>query len=140
MTTALGMHRDADQNPRKITISSEMRRRTYAAVFNIDKVIATFTGRPPMLNHRYSSTPLPLDLSDEQLLSDRSTLSSHLERLDANGWNTDGQIYSTTILRARTSFSIIRGEVLDIALGLMVDGVGERILSVYFPFLIYQFY
>lgn len=128
MTTALGMHRDADQTPKKVTISSEMRRRTYAAVFNIDKVIATFTGRPPMLSHRYSSTPLPLDLSDEQLLSNPETLAKILEGLDANGWNSDGQIYSTTILRARTSFSIIRGEVLDIALCPTIDGVGGRIL------------
>jgi hypothetical protein len=86
-----------------------------------------------MLNHRYSSTPLPLDLGDEQLLSDPSTLSGHL---DANGWNTDSQIYPTTILRARTSFSIIRGEVMDIALSLMADDVGERILSVHFRSLI----
>ena len=128
MTTALGMHRDADQIPKKVTISSEMRRRTYAAVFNVDKIIATFTGRPPMLSHRYSSTPLPLDLSDEQLLSDPETLSKILEKLDASGWNSDGQIYSTTILRARTSFSIVRGEVLDIALCSMTDGIRDRIL------------
>jgi hypothetical protein len=116
MTTALGMHRDTDQEPKKVNVSSEMRRRIYAAVFNIDKVVSTFTGRPPMLSHRYSSTPLPLDLSDEQLLSDPASLSESIGRLDGNGWSTDGQIYSTTILRARTSFSFIRGEILDIAL------------------------
>lgn len=127
MTTCLGMHRDTDQTPRMVSVSSEMRRRIYAAVFNIDKVISTFTGRPPMLNHRYSSTPLPLDLSDEQLLSDTTSLSKSIERLDANGWNTDGQIYSTTILRARTSFSVIRGGVLDIALRSSTDGVEFRI-------------
>ena len=127
MTTALGMHRDTDQNPGKVTVSSEMRRRIYAAVFNIDKVISTFTGRPPMLNHRYSSTPLPLDLSDEQLLADPTSLSESLARLDAKGWNTDGQIYSTTILRARTSFSFVRGEILDIALCSSIEDVRDRI-------------
>lgn len=130
MTTALGMHRDADQNPKMATISSEMRRRIYAAVFNIDKVIATFTGRPPMLSHHYSSTPLPLDLSDEQLLSDREELFRIVGRLDANGWNTDSQIYSTTILRARTSFSMIRSEVLDMALSSVPDDIRGRIMYV----------
>ena len=128
MTTALGMHRDADADPRKVNVSSEMRRRIYAAVFNIDKVNSTLTGRPPMLSYRYSSTPLPLDLSDEQLLSDPASLIESVERLDANGWSNDGQIYSTTILRARTSFSIIRGEILDIALCSTGENFRGRIL------------
>lgn len=81
-----------------------------------------------MLSHRYSSTPLPLDLSDQQLLSDPETLYKFIEQLDANGWNTDGEIYSTTILRARTSFSAIRSEVLDIALSSRTDNIQAYIL------------
>lgn len=74
-------------------------------------------GRPPVLDGRYSSTPLPLDLDDNVLLEGGALLSSAITSLDANGWNTDGQIYSTTILRARTMFSFIRGEILVLALG-----------------------
>jgi hypothetical protein len=128
MTTALGLHRDDNLTSKKANVSSELRRRTYAAAFNIDKVTSTFTGRPPMLSYRYSSTPLPLDLSDEQLLADPVSLAESVRRLDANGWSTDGHIYSTTILRARTSLSVIRGEILDIALCSACDGIGGRAL------------
>lgn len=121
MTTALGLHREDNQTFKKMTVSSELRR-TYAAVFNIDKVTSTFTGRPPMLSYRYNSTPLPLDLSDEQLLADPISLAQSVGRLDANEWSTDGEIYSTTILRARTSLSVVRGEMLDIALSSAYDG------------------
>jgi hypothetical protein len=113
MTTAFRMHRNPEQAPKKVAVGSEMKRRIYTAVFNIDKVIAPFTGRPPLLSYRYSSTPLPLDLSNEQPLSTPENLCKAIEALDSNGWNTGGQIYSTTNLRARTSFSIIRREVLD---------------------------
>lgn len=117
MATALGLHRDVDSTSRKPSISSEIRRRIFAAVFNIDKVNATFMGRPPMLSARYTSTPLPLDLSDESLLAGEPTLSQIVASLDANGWSTDGQIYSTTILRARTMFAFIRDDILALALG-----------------------
>lgn len=98
------------------SIASQMKHRVFAAVYNIDKVAATFTGRPPLMGHRYSSTPLPLDINDERLLS--GPPSPHLQdyKLDDNGWNTDGKIYSTTILRARTMLSFIREGILEIAL------------------------
>lgn len=117
MTTAVGLHRDTDSIPRTVSIASEMRRRIYAAVFNIDKVTATLMGRPPFLSRRYSSTPLPLDLSDESVLAGEPHLSDAVSSLDAEGWNTEGQIYSTTILRARTMFAYIRDEILVLALG-----------------------
>ena len=79
-----------------------------------------------MLSRRYSSTPLPLDLSDEALLSGQPIPPNAAALLDADGWNTTGQIYSTTILRARTMFAFIRDEILEIALGSMTDQAAER--------------
>jgi hypothetical protein len=127
MTTAVGLHRDTDSIPKTVSIASEMRRRIYAAVFNIDKVIATLMGRPPFLSRRHSSTPLPLDLSDEYLLAGEPHLSNAVSSLDATGWNTEGQIYSTMILRARTMFAYICGDILVLALGFEDVNVGGRV-------------
>lgn len=112
MTTSLGLHRELETEAETVSLPHELKRRLYAAVFNIDKVISTFTGRPPLLSRAYSSTRLPLDLSDDALLS--SDLPSATAQLDSRGWNKDNQIYSTTILRSRTSFARIRHEVLEV--------------------------
>ncbi|GAA85923.1 fungal specific transcription factor [Aspergillus luchuensis IFO 4308] len=112
VTTSLGLHRELETEAETVSLPHELKRRLYAAVFNIDKVISTFTGRPPLLSRAYSSTRLPLDLSDDALLS--SDLPSATAQLDSRGWNKDNQIYSTTILRSRTSFARIRHEVLEV--------------------------
>lgn len=125
VATALGLHRDSDSGP--ITVASEVRRRVYAAVFNIDKVFATFLGRPPLISGRYNSTPLPLDLSDEALLGKEESFREAIEALDPRGWNTDNQIYSTTILRARTVFNFIRDEILALALGSQGENLANSV-------------
>lgn len=117
LMTSLGLHREAEYDGRKPDITSEVRRGIFAVVFNIDKVIGTFTGRPPMLSRRYCSTPLPLDLSDEALLSNEQEMAAAAARLDANGWNRDNKIYSKTVLRARTMFAFVRDGILELALG-----------------------
>ena len=80
-----------------------------------------------MMSGRYTSTPLPLDLSDEVLLAGEPLLSNAVASLDSNGWNTENCIYSTTILRARTSFAFIRDEILALALGSSVGGTVDHI-------------
>ncbi|KAL4782547.1 hypothetical protein BJX76DRAFT_369104 [Aspergillus varians] len=112
VATSLGLHREPQSETKPLTPQREMGRRVYAAVFNIDKVLATFTGRPPMLSLAYSSTPLPLDLSDHVLLS--GDLAAATASLDSHGWSKDGRIYSTTILRARTMFARIRHDILEL--------------------------
>ncbi|KAI9042125.1 fungal specific transcription factor domain-containing protein [Aspergillus affinis] len=111
----------------KVTIYDEARRRVYAAVFSIDKVLATFTGRPPLLSRLYSTTRLPLDISDEALMSGHRKEAD--DSLDRNGWSQDCRINSVIILRARTMFAIIRDEVLklvEIGRSSVPDFVAER--------------
>ncbi|GFF77803.1 hypothetical protein IFM62136_09657 [Aspergillus lentulus] len=112
VATSIGLHRELTAASKQPTLQHEMKRRVFAAVFNIDKVISTFTGRPPMLSQACSSTSLPLDLSDEALLSG-DPLAAAAE-LDLNGWNKYGRIHSTTILRSRTMFARIRHEILEL--------------------------
>ncbi|KAH8646194.1 hypothetical protein BX600DRAFT_555901 [Xylariales sp. PMI_506] len=103
----------------KPTLQSELSRFIFWVMYCTDKVITSFTGRPPHLSRRYVSTPLPLDLTDDSLLA------SHEERLravettlDEEGWNKqDGEMYSFTVARARCMLALIRDEVHEMALG-----------------------
>lgn len=127
VTTSLGLHREISDESEKVTIYHEARRRVYAAVFNIDKVLSTFTGRPPLLSRLYSTTRLPLDISDEALMSGHHQ--EILNDLDENGWNQNGRMNSVTILRARTMFATIRDEILElveVARSSTSDVVAER--------------
>jgi hypothetical protein len=116
---SLALHRakvyPSDEVP---SIAAEARKRVFAAVFRMDKGVATFTGRPPLFSRRYTTPQsLPLDVSDEALLAGGETLARAIASLDENGFNTDGKIYSPTILRARTLLALVRDEILEIALG-----------------------
>jgi hypothetical protein len=97
----------------------------------LDKVIVSFTGRPPLMSYRYASTPLPLDLRDEDLLSDGATLARAVAALDGNGWNTSGGVYSVTLLRARSMLAFIRDELVEIALSTQ-KGITLEILQCVF--------
>jgi len=117
MTTYLGRHAEVQVGPYVPTISSEVKRRCLATVFFIDKIVAAFTGRPPLLSGKYMSTPLPLDLSDEELLLPPSQLSVVVSRLNDRGWCTDGVIKPSTMLRARAMMAQVRDEILEVSLG-----------------------
>ncbi|KEF59095.1 uncharacterized protein A1O9_03939 [Exophiala aquamarina CBS 119918] len=58
-----------------------------------------------------------MDVSDEALFAGGEALAKAIASLDENGFNTDGEIYSATVLRARTLLALVRDEILEIALG-----------------------
>lgn len=116
--TFLGLHAEPETLQYRPSLISENRRRLFARVFNIDKVMVSFSGRPPLIGRRYSSTPLPLDLSDGVLFSDDETIAQAVQALDARGWNTEGRLYPATLLRARAMIAFIRDELLEVALSL----------------------
>ncbi|KAL6357296.1 hypothetical protein LRP88_07454 [Fusarium phalaenopsidis] len=116
LMTFLGLHAGFD-NPNYVpTLSTENKRRIAARVFTIDKVMVSFTGRPPLLGRRYFSTPLPLDIRDEELLADQETLTRAVQALDEHGWNRNGELHSATLTRARVQIAVIKDEMLEIAL------------------------
>ncbi|KAK2000425.1 fungal-specific transcription factor domain-containing protein [Colletotrichum falcatum] len=117
LSTFLGFHDEVAAEPYKPTICSEIKRRIFCYIFYLDKVLASFTGRPPLISRRYARTPPPLDLRDEYLLADEATLARHVANLDENGWNTEGGLCSATFGRARVMLAHIRDEIFEIALG-----------------------
>lgn len=62
-------------------------------------------------------TPLPLDLSDEALMSDADTLAKEVHALDDHGWNQRNDCHSATILRARRLLMTVKDKIMEMALG-----------------------
>ncbi|CZT10242.1 hypothetical protein WAI453_009350 [Rhynchosporium graminicola] len=115
-STALGLHRQIDTG-RPPSYISETKKRLFTSIFCFDKGSALLTGRPPALSYRYTRFELPLDLSEEVLIQGGEVLQEAVAKLDENGWNQEGQIYSTTATRAHGMFSQVLNEVLELSLG-----------------------
>lgn len=127
-STAMGLHREVDADAAgPISFVSELRRRIFAVVFNFDKGSSVLTGRPPALSYRYCRFRLPLDVSDEVIMRGGDELTRAVEKLDRDGWNTDGKIYPNTTIRARCTLAIILNEILEISLGEFGDDRNEKI-------------
>ncbi|KAM6485725.1 N-terminal binuclear Zn cluster-containing protein [Trichoderma sp. SZMC 28011] len=113
LATFLGLHTAQPNNsvPEE-SVSVQVKRRLFCSVFNIDMVVSTLTGRPPLVSSKLCSTPLPLDVSDESLLN----LKVRPHRLDKDGWNMEGKNHPVTFLRAAYIIAGIRSEILEIVL------------------------
>lgn len=110
------------------SISSEIKRRVYCVIFKSDKVVATFTGRPPLIGSRFATTPLPLDVSDEELLNSDGNSLANSPNVDENGWNNRGKIFSGTMMRAKMMINLIKEQILEISLQVAPCGDTHKIL------------
>ncbi|VUC28966.1 unnamed protein product [Clonostachys rosea] len=129
MLSYLGLHVLKNPAGYRPSSCSELKRRLFAQVFSGDKLSVAFTGRPPLISRRYCSTSLLLDLPDEVLSLDQETITRAAESLDSKGWNTDGAVYSATVIRARYICSVVRDELLEMALVPDQDIPREQILA-----------
>jgi hypothetical protein len=87
---ALGIHKESTNAnvPRWL---AETRRRLFCSSYNQDKAISTFLGRPIRISKRHTDIAMPLDLSDEETVSDQSIMDQAARLLDKDGWNTKGR-------------------------------------------------
>jgi hypothetical protein len=83
----------------------------------MDKLIASFVGRPPLMNGRFCTLTAPLDLSDEVLVAGGDVLNKAILELDSAGWNRDGMLHLVTPTRLRFQLATIREETLTVVLG-----------------------
>lgn len=109
-----GLHRQPF--PREVTPLSQHRSILATSFFHLDKCDSLFLGRPPILDQRYCNIPQPLDLSEDDVYGGPERLAAAMHRLDANGWNTDKQVYTVTWLRAVSLLTPIREEILRLSL------------------------
>ncbi|KAJ6123734.1 hypothetical protein N7471_011051 [Penicillium samsonianum] len=109
-----GLHRLTPA--KEITPFSQHRATLASSMYYYDKCHSLFNARPPMLSNRYCQCPLPLDLGEEDVYGGRERLTVAIAKLDSNGWNTNGQIFATTWLRALAMLSPIREGILELTL------------------------
>ncbi|KAF4760534.1 hypothetical protein N7455_002161 [Penicillium solitum] len=95
----------------------QWRRRCFVAAFYMDKMMATFVGRPPLMNGRFCTLAAPLDLSDDVLVADGDVLSKAISELNSAGWNSKGELHPVSQTRLRYQLAIIREETLEVVLG-----------------------
>ncbi|PYH41252.1 uncharacterized protein BP01DRAFT_306267 [Aspergillus saccharolyticus JOP 1030-1] len=114
VTTSIGLHREPVSEWNEVSFQHELKRRLYSAIFAFDKVASTLTGRPPLLSRRYSTTQLPLDISDRDMLS--GNVRAAAAKLDADGWdrNSGRSFNQAAMLRARAMFARNREEILEV--------------------------
>lgn len=114
--TAMGLHRESAVKGPLPFVVKEIRKRLFVSAFVADKQLATFTNRPPRLSRRYCSYQLPLDLDDDQLMSEGDELLRHIANLDSEGWNKENMVTSASGLRAHMTVSVLRDEILELPL------------------------
>ncbi|KAL5688418.1 hypothetical protein EMGR_000805 [Emarellia grisea] len=109
----LGLHQDSDERIDLPDFLLESRRRLFAAVYQLDKSIVTFLGRPPRISRRHSNCRLPLDISDEALTGSRELAQ---RSVTAEGWSCHAVYQRSAWIRVRFLISTFREEILELSL------------------------
>lgn len=113
---ASGMHREDTLQKDAPFFLADLRRRTFAKVYQTDKTTATFFDCPPRILRRFSDTRMPLDLKDDELLADGPELQEALSRLTPEGWNLGGGSWEcSTWVRLRCILGPWREQVMESA-------------------------
>ncbi|KAF7596683.1 hypothetical protein BBP40_000606 [Aspergillus hancockii] len=99
------------------------RRRCFAAVYSMDKTIATTLGRPPSMNRYYCVLEPPLDIDDD---ISHQEYERSLPMINSNGWNSDEKRRPSSIIRLRFLLATIREEILELHLGVNGAGMEEK--------------
>ena len=95
----------------------ELRKRSLALAYSVDKALATFVGRPPRISRRYCSIQVPLDLALEELSIDENEYNATVSALDVNGWRRHDKMGRSSYLRTFVIVSLIREDILELSLG-----------------------
>ncbi|KAE9367110.1 hypothetical protein N431DRAFT_83075 [Stipitochalara longipes BDJ] len=91
---------------------AECRRKTFAASFQFDKFVSALVDRPPRLLKRFSDCRMPLDLTDEELLSSETEEQARAS-LTTDGWNPKIRYIPATWHRLRYMIGTLREEILE---------------------------
>ena len=79
-----------------------------------------------MMNGKFCSCRLPLDLEDSQLGLQGEALANVLNELDHEGWNPNSVMGAAAWLRVSIISAKLREEVLELSLGACTDNLDER--------------
>ncbi|KAJ5660607.1 hypothetical protein N7507_007058 [Penicillium longicatenatum] len=121
---AFGLHQEPINVP---FFLREMRRRTMVAAYSIDKSLATFLGRPPLICWRYCDIQMPLDLSWDEIHAEPAAREAAIANLTSDGWNKEGYIQQGALGRVGLLTSIFREKALELSLGRPTEDLPERV-------------
>ena len=79
-----------------------------------------------MINGKYCSCTLPVDLEPSELGLSGEALNGALEHLDSDGWNKDSPVGRTAWLRMSALTMKLREEILEVSLGVDTAQLEER--------------
>lgn len=113
---AAGVHQENNQTDDKPFFLRQWRRIFFASAFYADKCVATFVGRPPLINYRYCTLTPPLDLNEDVLITGGDDLTRAISELDINGWSSRKDSPRAAVIRLRFLLAAFREEALEIAL------------------------
>ncbi|KAJ6043032.1 hypothetical protein N7460_004387 [Penicillium canescens] len=123
---ALGLHQDSSANTPFFL--AEMRKRTMVAAYTVDKVLATFLGRPPLISWRYCDIQMPLDLSVEEIFADPPFRDAAIRKLDKHtGWNQEASLMKGAWPRVAFVTSVLREKVLELSLSCRTSDLSHRV-------------
>jgi Fungal specific transcription factor domain. len=121
---AYGLHQESTNAP---FFLREMRNRVMVAAYTIDKALATFLGRPPLISWRYCDIPMPLDLSWDEISAEPPIRDVAIANLNTDGWNKNGTLHMGTWARLSFLTSVIREKILELSLGRHTEGLSKQI-------------
>jgi chromatin structure-remodeling complex subunit RSC3/30 len=121
----LGLHQEIKVSPEVPFWLAEIRKRCLATTYAVDKLMATFVGRPPRISRRYCSIQAPLDIEIADLALSDEELNVKLNQLDPDGWYHDGTMRRSAYMRTFLVISRIREDILEISLGPEAENILE---------------
>lgn len=101
-----------------------------ASAYTLDKALASFLGRPPLISWRFCSFDMPLDLNLEEVVAKPPRRDAAIAKLDQDGWNTGGHLNKGSGVRGFLLISIGREKIMELYLSNQTDGLMERVESV----------
>ncbi|KAK6209987.1 C6 transcription factor [Colletotrichum tabaci] len=108
-----GLHNHGQEDDSDPVFLAQLKRGCFATAFYVDKCVATFLGRPPLLNYRHCSLVPPLDLSDDVIVGDSSSLADAIEELAPDGWDPQGRAHRTSLVRIRLLLAVFKAKVVE---------------------------
>ncbi|KAJ5312365.1 hypothetical protein N7508_003195 [Penicillium antarcticum] len=123
-----GLHQSGEHVDQSIPFFLvELRKRIMACAYGMDKDLVTFLGRPPRICSRYCSLPLPLDITYDEMVRPRSDGENGFQNVDADGWNTDGNLTVAAKLRVALLACLLRESILELSLSPDITDIPAKV-------------
>ena len=127
---AAGLHESIQEARDVPFFLVELRKRIFSRLYSIDISLATFLGRPPRMSKKFCCINLPLDIDEKCYSLSETALSRELKDIDHAGWNSQGHIRPSGVMRWSTITAMIREETLELLLGRNIYDMQRRIMCV----------